>query len=176
MLAVPFLLLASATAAAAGVSLLLAGPSTHASLNPGNELMTASNYTFLSDTFSAAGSIGSVAGDPGDPVIVTGRWNLDVQGGVVSSFSASLVMVNASGKDYRTVELSNLTPSGVIVNENGTALVKGTVDLTAGNGSENLTGVDVEIALARLRALNITLSEPPYLSTPIYGIADMPKD
>ncbi|HEX7033278.1 MAG TPA: hypothetical protein VF172_09790 [Nitrososphaera sp.] len=174
MLAVSFLLLLPAAAAACLV--LLAGTSVQASLNPGNELMAASNYTFLSDTFSAAGAIGSVAGDPVDPVIVTGRWSLDVQGGVVSSFSASLAMVNASGNEYRMVELSNLTSSEVTVNENGTALVRGILDVTTANGSENLTGVDVEIALARLRALKITLGEPACLTGPIYGIADAPAE
>ena len=54
MLAVSLLLLPVAAAFA-----LLYGPAVYASLNPGNEIMTASNYTFQSDTFSAAGAIGS---------------------------------------------------------------------------------------------------------------------
>jgi hypothetical protein len=151
--------------------LLLAGPAVQASLNPGNEIMTASNYTFQSDTFSAAGTIGSVAGDPSDPVIITGKWSLDIQGGSVAGFSANLAMVNASGDGYRAVELSNLTSSEVTVNENGTALVSGVLDVTV-NGTQKLPGISVEIALAKLRALNITMSEPAYLTRPIYGIAD----
>jgi|GEM_PF-2996915 len=171
MLAVSFLLLLPVGTAAC---LLLAGPAVvEASLNPGNTIMTASNYTFLSDTFSAAGAIGSVSGDPDDPVIVTGRWSLDVQGGAVSGFYANLEIVNASGKGYRTVELSNLTSSEVTVSENGTARVEGILDITITNGSERMTGVDAKIALARLRAFNITLSEPAYLTGPIYGIADI---
>jgi hypothetical protein len=171
MLAASFLLVVPAAAAAC---MLLVGPAVEAPLNPGNSIMTASNYTFLSDTFSAAGAIGSVTGDPTDPVIITGRWSLDVQGGVASGFSANLVMVNASGREYRTVELSNLTSSEVTVNENGTALVRGILDVSTADGSEKLTGVEAEISLARLRALNITLGKPDYLAGPIYGIADTP--
>ncbi|MEW6603353.1 MAG: hypothetical protein AB1351_01540 [Thermoproteota archaeon] len=170
MLAVLLLLLSVAAA-----FLILTGPAALASLNPGNGIMTASNYTIQSDTFSAAGAIGSVAGDLEDPMIITGRWSLDVQGGVVSSFSANLAVVNASGDGYRTAELSNLTSSEVTVNENGTALVKGVLDVTV-NGTEELVGVDVEITLAKLSALNMTLSEPDYLTAQIYGIADLPPE
>lgn len=165
MLAVSLMLLPVVAAFA-----LLYGPAVYASLNPGNEIMAASNYTFQSDTFSAAGTIGSLAGDPQDPVIVTGRWGLDVQGGM-ADFAASLSMVNASGLGYRTIELSNLTSAEVAVDENGTALVTGLLDATV-DGTEKLEGVNATISLARLRALNLTLTEPAYLTEPIYGIAD----
>ncbi len=168
MLAASLLLLPLAAAFA-----LLYGPAVQASLNPGNELMTASNYTFQSDTFSTDGAIGSVAGDQVDPVIITGRWSLDVQGGVVADFSANLTMVNASGAGYRTVELSNLSSTEVTMDENGTALIKGVLDVIV-NSTEKLSDVDVVIKLAKLRALNMTLSEPDYYldDGPIYGTAD----
>jgi hypothetical protein len=140
------------------------------SLSPGNEIMTASNYTFQSDMFSAAGAIGSAAGDPDDPVIITGRWSLDVQG-EAADFAASLTMVNMSGLGYRTIELSNLTSATVTMDENGTALVTGVLDATV-DGAEKFEGVSATIALARLSALNMTLSGPDYLTGPIYGTAD----
>jgi hypothetical protein len=168
MLAVSLLLLPVVAA-----FVLLYGPAVQASLNPGNEIMTASNYTFQSDTFSAAGAIGSVAGDPQDPVIVTGRWSLDVQG-AAADFAASLAMVNASGLGYRTVELSNLTSATVTMDENGTAIVTGVLDATV-DGAK-LEGVNATIALARLSALNMTLSAPGYLAEPIYGVADPPEE
>lgn len=170
MLAVSLLLLSVAAA-----FLLLAGPAVQASLNPGNEIMTASNYTFQSDTFSAAGAIGSIAGNPSDPMIITGRWILDVQDGSVSDFSANLAVVNASGEEYFEVELSNLTSSEVTVNENGTALVRGVLDVTM-NSKEKVAGVSAEISLAKMRALNMTLSEPAYITGPIYGTADTPPE
>jgi hypothetical protein len=168
MLAV-YLLLPVAAAVA-----LLAGPAVQASINPGNGIMTASNYTFQSDTFSAAGAIGSTAGDESDPVIITGRWSLDVQGGV-ADFTANLTMVNATGAGYRTVQLSNLSSSNVMVNESGTALVIGMLDVTV-NGTEKLSGVNATIALAKLRALNLTMSELGYLAGPVYGTADPPRE
>lgn len=166
MLAVSLLLLPLAAA-----FVLLYGPAVYASLNPGNGIMTASNYTFQSDTFSAAGAIGSLAGDADDPVIITGMWSLDVQGGSVAGFSANLTMVNASGAGYRTIQLSNMSSTEVTVDENGTALVIGVLDVTI-NDSEKLGGVNATISLAKFRALNMTLSEPEYLDEPIYGTAD----
>jgi hypothetical protein len=148
---------------------LLYGPAVQASMSPGNEIMTASNYTFQSDTFSAAGSIGSVTGDPQDPAIITGKWSLDVQGGV-ADFAAGLAMVNASGLGYHTIELSNLTSATVTIDENGAALVTGVLDATV-DGAK-LEGVNATIALAKQSALNMTLSAPDYLTGPIYGVAD----
>lgn len=170
MLAVSLLLLPVLAAFA-----LLYGPTVQASLNPGNEIITASNYTFQSDTFSAAGAIGSIAGDPSDPAIITGRWSLDVQGGAVSGFSANLTMVNASGTGYRTIELSNLSSTEVTVDANGTTLVTGVLDITI-NGTEKLAGVDATIKLARMRALNMTVGEPDYLDVLIYGTADQQEE
>jgi hypothetical protein len=166
MVAVSLLLLPVAAA-----FVLLYGPAVYASINPGNEIMTASNHTFQSDTFSGAGAIGSLAGDAGDPEIITGRWSLDVEGGAVAGFSANLTMVNASGAGYRTIQLSNLSSTEATVDANGTALVAGTLDVTV-NGTEKLSGVNATISLAKLSALNMTLSEPEYLNEPIYGTVD----
>lgn len=155
---------------------LLYGPLVHASLNAGNEVMTASNYTFQSDTFSAKGAIGSTSGDLADPLIITGKWNLDVRGGAVTHFSANLTMVNASGVGYRTVELSNLTSTRVIVNENGTALITGIIDVIV-NDTEKLSGVNTTIGLARMSAFNMTFTEPGYFFTePVYGTADQQEE
>jgi hypothetical protein len=154
---------------------LLYGPAVLA-LNPGNKLMTASNYTFQSDTFSAAGAIGSLAGDASDPIIITGRWNLDIENGIVSNFTAHLTMVNSSGSNYREIELHNLTSAKVLNKPNGTALVTGVLDVTI-NGKEKLDSVNTTITLVKLRAINITLNEPSYhLDQPIYGIADKKEE
>jgi hypothetical protein len=166
MLAVSLLLLPVAATFA-----LLYGPAVYASINPDNEIMTASNYTFQTATFSAAGAIGSLAGDASDPIIITGRWDLDVESDAVAGLSANLTMVNASGAGYRTIQLSNLSSTEVTVDANGTALITGMLDVTI-NGTEKLSGVNATISLAKLRALNMTLSGPDYLDEPIYGTAD----
>lgn len=154
-------------------ALLLAKPAVRWSLNPGTEIMTASNYSFQSDTFSTQGAIGSVAGDPAEPMIITGSWSLEVQGSVVAGFSTNLTMGNASGADFWTVELSNLRSTEVIVDEKGTALIKGMLDVTI-NATEKIQSVDATIALANMRALNITLSESDYLDQSVYGTANPP--
>ena len=153
----------------------LYGSAVHAALNPGNEIMTASDYTFQSNTFSAAGAIGSLAGDKSDPVIITGRWSLDVQGGRVAGFSSNLTMVNATGAGYRTIQLSNLSSAKMTAQENGTKVITGVLDVTI-NGTEKVRGVAATISLAQLRALNMTLTGSDYLAMPIYGTADPEKE
>jgi hypothetical protein len=54
---------------------------------------------------------------------------------------------------------------------NGTALITGLLDVTI-DGTEKLGGVNATISLVKLRALNMTLSEPDYLNEPIYGTTD----
>src|SRR5207244_11830370 len=93
MFAVSLLLLPMAAAFVLGS---LYSPAVHASLNPGNEITTASTSIFQSDTSSAAGAIGSLAGDKRDPAIITGKWCLDVQDGAVAGLPTILPMANAS--------------------------------------------------------------------------------
>ena len=154
---------------------LVYGPAVQASLNSGNEIMTASSYTFLSDTFSAAGGIGSLAGNVSDPMIITGRWHLEVENGSVSNFSALFTMVNASGVGYRTVQLESLAPSQVVMEPDGIAIITGVTHATI-NGTEKLGSVNATIALTRLTVFNMTLYRPGYLGMPIYGIVDPPEE
>jgi hypothetical protein len=154
----------------------LYGPAVQASLNPGNEIMTASNNVLQSDTFSAAGSIGSTMSN--GTAIVTGTWSIDVKDGNVTAFSANLAMINLNGTGYHTIQLSNLTATKVAVEENGTAVVNGTLDVGM-NNTGRWTGVDATILLPKLRAVSITLGGEAgdhFGSQPIYGIANPPED
>ena len=153
------------------VAALVFGSSAYASTNPGNEIMTASDYTFQSDTFSGDGAIGSLAGYKDDPIILTGTWSLDVNDSL-TSFSSNLTAISASGAGYRNIQLSNLSSTEVTIGENNNVIVTGVLDVTI-NGIEKLKDVNVRISLANFQALNMTLSEPNYLDQPIYGIVDV---
>jgi len=63
----------------------------------------------------------------------------------------------------------------VAVDANGIALITGVLDVTI-NGTEKLGGVNATISFAKLRALNMTLSESGYLNGPIYGVAGQEKE
>jgi hypothetical protein len=154
----------------------LYGPAVQASLNPGNEIMTASNNVLQSDTFSANGSIGSTASNGTE--IVTGNWSIDVKDGNVTAFSANLAMINTNGTGYHTIQLANLTASKVTVETNGTAVINGTLDVGM-NDTRGWTGVDATILLPKLRAVSITLGGEAgdhFSNQPIYGIANPPED
>ncbi|HKZ62131.1 MAG TPA: hypothetical protein VJZ68_06940 [Nitrososphaera sp.] len=132
-------------------------------------------HTFQLETFSAAGGIGSLAGGPDDPMIITGRWSHDVQGATVAGFSTNLTLVNASGAGFCTIQLPNLSSTEVNLDANGTALITATLDVTI-NATEKLSGVDTAMSLAKLRALTMTLSELNYLGGPKYDTANQEEE
>ena len=154
----------------------LDSPVVQASLNPGNEIMTASNNVLRSDTFSAAGSIGCTVSN--GTAIVTGRWGIDVEDGNVTDFYANLVMINVNGSGYHTIQLSNLTATKVTVEANGTAVVNGTLDVGM-NNTGKWVGVNAVILLPKLRAVSITLGGDAgdhFSRQSIFGIASPPED
>ena len=157
---------------------LLYGPAVLA-LNPGNEIMTASDNAFQVDTFSLAGPIGSLitSSNEQEPYIVTGSWALDVQGGNASGFLADLEMMNADGSGYQTIQLSNLNSNRIELHENGTATIVGTVTVTV-NGTDSSLA-DVAITLVKLKAVKIVVDSAAntesFAGQPIYGMAAQPE-
>jgi hypothetical protein len=159
--------------AAASILGFFYGPAVQA-LNPGNEIITASNHTFLSDTFSLKGSIGSLVESDGSPqpFIITGTWELDIQDGNATLFEADLEMINADGSGYRAIRLANLTSNGVEMNDNGTASTTGTIGVKV-NGTA-LPAADIRINVARLKTITIVVDSADIISgQPVYGIADL---
>ena len=153
------------------------GPAVQA-LNPGNEIMTASDHIFQSDTFSLTGSVGSLVASENEqePYIVTGSWALDVQGGNATVFLADLSVINANGSGYQTVQLSNLTSNRVELHENGTATITGIVNVTL-NGTDSSLA-DATITVVKLKAVKIVVDSnttSALSDQPIYGMADQPE-
>jgi hypothetical protein len=157
---------------------LLYGPAVQA-LNPGNEIMTASDHVFQVENFSLAGPIGSLieSSSEQEPYIVTGSWALDVQGGNVSRFLADLEMINANGSGYQTIQLSNLTSNSIELHEDGSATFAGTVTVTV-NGTDSSLA-DVAITVVKLKAVRIVVdsavSADAIAGQPIYGMAVQPE-
>jgi hypothetical protein len=154
----------------------LYGPVVQASLDPGNEIMTASNNVLQSDTFSAAGSIGSTVSNA--TAIVTGTWSIDVTDGNITAFSANLSMINVNGSGYHTLQLANLTATKAAVEANGTAMINGTLDVGI-NNTGRWAGVNAIILLPKLRAVSITLGGEAgnhFSNQPILGIANPPEE
>lgn len=157
---------------------LLYGPAVQA-LNPGNEIMTASDHAFQVDTFYLAGPIGSLitSSSEQEPYIVTGSWALEVQGGNASGFLADLEMMNANGTGYQTIQLSNLTSNRIELHEDGTATITGMVTVTV-NGTDSSLA-DVTITVVKLKAVKIVVdsavSADAIAGQPIYGMAVQPE-
>ena len=148
-------------------------------LNPGNEIMTASDHVIQVDNFSLAGPIGSLikSSNEQEPYIVTGSWALEVQGGNASGFLAELEMINANGSGYQTIQLSNLTSNRIELHEDGSATIAGTVTVTLNGADSSLA--DVAITVVKLKAVKIVVDSAvnadAIAGQPIYGMAAQPE-
>jgi hypothetical protein len=148
-------------------------------LNPGNEIMTASDHTFQSDTFSLTGTIGSLvtSSSPQEPYIVTGAWALDVAAANASGFLADLEIINVNGSHYHTIQLANLTSNDIELHDNGTTTITGAVNVFR-NETDSIPA-DASITVTKLKTIKIVLdtANPAdvFSGQPIYGIADQPQ-
>ena len=80
-------------------------------------------------------------------------------------------MVSANGTGYQTMQLSNLTSAIVSMEPNGMAIVTGMVDVVV-NGTAKIEDAKIDISIAKLRALKLTVDVEELAGQPVYGIAD----
>lgn len=110
------------------------------------------------------------------PYVLSGDWNLDVQDGSVSDFTANLNMVHLDGTGRHSHELSNFVSSNsstIDTSAEGTSFIFGTVDV-ATDGEPRWTGVDALIIIERNNVISISLAtedtDDHFMGQPIYGI------
>jgi len=145
-----------------------------------NDTMSTSNTTSASnatDTTTSADNATS-AEEVELPYIVSGDWNLDVQDGNVSDFSATFTMVHTDGTGRHTHDIANFEVHDampVTLNEEGTTFIFGTADISV-NGTERWTDADTLITIEKMNAISIVVdsedSDDHFQGQPIYGVVD----
>jgi hypothetical protein len=177
--------------------LLIAAGFTFSFANSGQQLVSAQqggNATTVVatpfDTFAANGPItatiqeqgggggNQTAGGGGQepPYILGGDWNLNVQGGNVTGFTADFIMVHTDGTGYHTHNITNFSIGNNTVQliQGQELSINGTADISV-NGTTQWPGVDTTLTLTDNAAVMTIMpeaedSENHFQGQPIYGI------
>jgi hypothetical protein len=122
------------------------------------------------------GTTGGGAGGQESPYILGGNWNLNVEGGNVTDFTANIMMVHTDGTGFHTHNITNFnvgTNTVQLVQGQETSM-NGTADVYT-NGTIKWPGVDTTLTLSQNGAVMTIMpaaedTDNHFQGQPIYGI------
>jgi hypothetical protein len=127
---------------------------------------------------TAGGGGGTTGGGGGQesPYILGGNWNLNVEGGNVTDFTANIMMVHTDGTGFHTHNITNFnvgTNTVQLVQGQETSM-NGTADVYT-NGTIKWPGVDTTLTLSQNGAVMTIMpaaedTDNHFQGQPIYGI------
>ncbi|HEX6280857.1 MAG TPA: hypothetical protein VFZ67_01380 [Nitrososphaera sp.] len=110
--------------------------------------------------------------------ILGGNWNLDVESGNVTDFTANFMMVHPDGTGYHVHNITNFSIGGgtVTLVQGQETSIAGTADIYT-NGTNNWPGVDTTLTLTDNAAVMTIMpaaeeTENHFQGQPIYGIVE----
>jgi hypothetical protein len=197
----------SKTIAMAGMGfLLIAGAFTFSFANSGQQLVYAQQSTFTGSGVitatiqggqqeggggnqTAGGGGNQTAGGGGNqtaggggggqesPYILGGNWNLNVQGGNVTDFTANIMMVHTDGSGYHTHNITNFNVGNATVQlvQGQETSISGSADIYT-NGTIKWPGSDTTLTLTPNGTVMTIMpaaedTDNHFQGQPIYGIA-----
>jgi hypothetical protein len=127
-------------------------------------------------TAGGGGTTGGGGGGQESPYILGGNWNLNVQGGNVTDFTANIMMVHTDGTGFHTHNITNFnvgTNTVQLVQGQETSM-NGTADVYT-NGTIKWPGVDTTLTLSQNGAVMTIMpaaedTDNHFQGQPIYGI------
>src|SRR5215210_2217 len=148
--------------------------------NTGEAVQTAGggNQTAGGGNQTAGGGNQTAGGGGGQsPYILGGNWNLNVQGGNVTDFTANIMMVHTDGSGYHTHNITNFNVGNATVQlvQGQETSISGSADIYT-NGTIKWPGVDTTLTLTPNGTV-MTIMPPAedtdnhFQGQPIYGIA-----
>jgi hypothetical protein len=122
------------------------------------------------------GTTGGGGGGQESPYILGGNWNLNVEGGNVTDFTANIMMVHTDGTGFHTHNITNFnvgTNTVQLVQGQETSM-NGTADVYT-NGTIKWPGVDTTLTLSQNGAVMTIMpaaedTDNHFQGQPIYGI------
>ena len=181
----------SKTIAMAGMGfLLIAAAFTFSFANSGQQLVYAQQSTFMGSGVITAtiqggqqegGGGNQTAGGGGggqeSPYILGGNWNLNVQGGNVTDFTANIMMVHTDGSGYHTHNITNFNAGNATVQlvQGQETSMSGSADIYT-NGTIKWPGSDTTLTLTPNGTVLTIMpaaedTDNHFQGQPIYGIA-----
>src|SRR5215218_4804295 len=140
----------------------------------GNQTAGGGNQTAGGGNLTAGGGGG---GGQESPYILGGNWNLNVEGGNVTDFTANIMMVHTDGSGYHTHNITNFNVGNATVQlvQGQETSISGSADIYT-NGTIKWPGVDTTLTLTPNGTV-MTIMPPAedtdnhFQGQPIYGIA-----
>jgi hypothetical protein len=115
-------------------------------------------------------------GEQEEQYILGGNWNLNVENGNVTDFTANFMMVHPDGTEYHTHNITNFSVGGGTVQlvQGQETSINGTADIYT-NGTNRWPGVDTTLTLTDNAAVMTIMpaaedTENHFQGQPIYGI------
>jgi hypothetical protein len=111
--------------------------------------------------------------------LVSGKWSLRVQNGIVSDFEGKFQMISADGSDSHWYNIKNFkSKDKLFFGNDKSAVIYGKIDLTTDNDSFKKTS-NVLLTISNLEAIQLTLFDKSlsnlFQGSPIYGTIDSIK-
>src|SRR5215217_3780720 len=147
----------------------------------GNQTAGGGNHTAGGGNQTAGGGNQTAGGGGGggqeSPYILGGNWNLNVEGGNVTDFTANIMMVHTDGSGYHTHNITNFNVGNATVQlvQGQETSISGSADIYT-NGTIKWPGVDTTLTLTPNGTV-MTIMPPAedtdnhFQGQPIYGIA-----
>ena len=128
---------------------------------------------------AGGGNATAGGGEGGEQYILGGNWNLMVESGNVTGFTANFIMVHPDGTEYHTHNITNfaITGGGTVQLVRGQpTTITGTADIYT-NGTNRWPGADTTISMMpNVAIMTITPAaedtENHFQGQPIYGIVE----
>jgi hypothetical protein len=119
---------------------------------------------------------GAASTGGGHQYIIGGNWNIDVQQGNVTEFSANFIMVHPDGTEYHTHNITNyVSPTqGIQLVQGQEVTISGVADIYT-NGTNRWPGANTTLTLTPNAAVMTIMPAPDqtdnhFQGQPIYGI------
>ena len=114
--------------------------------------------------------------------VLSGNWNLKVEDGKPTAFTAKFIKVLSDGNRWHTHEINNLKSNnntGVELKPDNTVSFSSTVDVKLNNTSP-WNATNVNIMISKGKTISVTLDDNAtgdhFQGQPIYGIVESIKD
>jgi hypothetical protein len=156
------------------------GPLTNNTVNIGNKLqtMTTTNKTGMMMTSGITNMTTSTKAKEKVLYALTGDWNLNVDGGKVTEFTANFTMININGTERHSHSVTGFKAdnnTNVQLNPSGTTMFDGKIDVKT-NGISKWTNVNTTIYIEKLNTIHFILdpktTDNHFKGQPIYGITN----
>jgi hypothetical protein len=112
-------------------------------------------------------------------ILLSGKWNMEVHGGNITTFDSKFVMITSNGTGFHWHTMNNLkTDEKLFLGNDDSAAINAQMDFASGGNATKKTA-DVLLSINNLELIQLTIFDKEisshFYGFPIYGIIDSIK-